>query len=71
MTAAQAASAPIADGLPVCAVCGAEPGDEAEAAQARLTWSRGLEGSRVVWTCPACTRTHARAIEGKLDSAWW
>jgi hypothetical protein len=25
----------------------------------------------VVATCPACTRRHARAIEGKLDPAWW
>ena len=38
---------------------------------ARLTWTRGTENGRVVWTCPTCTRAHARSIEGKLDSAWW
>lgn len=26
---------------------------------------------RVTATCPACTRLHVRAIEGKLDAAWW
>lgn len=23
------------------------------------------------WTCPACARTHLRAIESKLDQEYW
>ncbi|MGL5851826.1 MAG: hypothetical protein ACRCZD_13695 [Phycicoccus sp.] len=38
---------------------------------ARLAWTRGTEGERQVWTCDDCSRRHLRAIEGKLDSAWW
>lgn len=57
-----------AAGEPVCATCGAVPED---LAVARLTWARGLENGRDVWTCEACSRRHLRSIEGKLDSAWW
>lgn len=56
---------------PVCATCGATPPDADAAALARLTWSRGTESGREVWTCDACSRRHLRSIEGKLDSAWW
>ena len=51
-----------------CATCGAVPEDMA---LARLTWSRGTENGREVWSCDACSRRHLRSIEGKLDSAWW
>jgi hypothetical protein len=65
-----AGSAAFAPG-PVCATCGARaPGDEG-AALARITWTRGVENGRDVWTCDGCSRTHLRSIEGKLDSAWW
>ncbi len=57
-----------ADPPVVCATCGAVPED---ATVARLTWSRGTENRREVWTCDACSRRHLRSIEGKLDSAWW
>ncbi len=53
---------------PVCATCGAVPADEA---LARLTWARGVENGRDVWTCETCSRRHLRSIEGKLDSSWW
>ena len=56
---------------PVCATCGAVPGDDGAAALARITWARGVENGRDVWTCDACSRRHLRSIEGKLDSAWW
>ncbi|GGL30643.1 hypothetical protein [Phycicoccus endophyticus] len=56
---------------PVCATCGARASGAEEAALARLTWTRGSEGGREVWTCGACSRRHLRSIEGKLDSAWW
>jgi hypothetical protein len=51
-----------------CATCGAQPGD---AAVARLSWARGVENGREVWTCETCSRQHLRSIEGKLDSSWW
>ncbi|MBM6400723.1 hypothetical protein [Phycicoccus sonneratiae] len=54
----------------VCATCGATPTPD-EAPTAALTWSRGTENGREVWTCAACSRRHLRSIEGKLDSAWW
>jgi hypothetical protein len=52
----------------VCATCGALPADEG---LARLTWARGVENGRDVWTCETCSRRHLRSIEGKLDSSWW
>ena len=52
----------------VCATCGASPDDPSLAA---LTWTRGTENGRDVWTCDRCSRQHLRSIEGKLDSAWW
>ena len=55
---------------PVCATCGTSPKDDA-AGLARITWTHGIENGRDVWTCDACSRTHLRSIEGKLDSAWW
>ena len=56
---------------PVCVTCGAAPATATEADLARLTWTRGTENGRVVWTCARCSREHLRSIEGKLDSAWW
>lgn len=37
-----------------------------------LAWvsDRSSRG-RVSWMCPACARTHARDIEGKLPEEWW
>jgi RNase P subunit RPR2 len=54
--------------VPVCATCRRTAAD---AASARLAWSRGMEQGRTVWTCDTCSREHLRAIEAKLDSAWW
>ncbi|HEU4331588.1 MAG TPA: hypothetical protein VFR40_10765 [Lapillicoccus sp.] len=52
----------------VCATCGrTEPAEGA----ALLTWARGTENGRDVWTCDVCSREHLRSIEGKLDTAWW
>ena len=53
---------------PVCATCGTVAAD---AALAAITWTRGTENGREVWTCDRCSRDHLRSIEGKLDSAWW
>jgi hypothetical protein len=52
----------------VCATCGTtRPADGA----ALLSWVRGVEDGRRVWTCETCSREHLRSIEGKLDTAWW
>ncbi|PID96793.1 MAG: hypothetical protein CSA84_03200 [Actinomycetales bacterium] len=56
--------------LPVCDTCGAVA-VAGEQAEATLTWSRGIEQGRVVWTCARCSREHVRSIEGRLDSQWW
>ena len=58
-------------GPPVCGTCGTVPADDDSAGLARLTWTRGTENGREVWTCDACSRQHLRSIEGKLDSSWW
>jgi hypothetical protein len=52
----------------VCSTCGRTADD---AALAQVTWARGIENGRDVWTCDQCSRTNLRSIEGKLDSAWW
>ena len=52
----------------VCATCGKTAAAEGAAL---ITWMRGLEDGRQVWTCEACCREHLRSIEGKLDTAWW
>jgi hypothetical protein len=30
-----------------------------------------VEAGRRTVICPACAREYVRAIEGKLDQAWW
>jgi hypothetical protein len=50
-----------------CDFCGATaPGDETP-----LTWTTSVENGRPKVFCDRCSREHLRAIEGKLDSAWW
>ena len=36
-----------------------------------LTWTTSVENGRRRTFCDTCSRTHLRAMEGKLDSAWW
>ncbi len=60
---------PAEDSVMVCATCGARP--EVDEALARLTWTRGVEHRRPVWTCDRCSREHLRSIEAKLDPTWW
>lgn len=38
---------------------------------ATLTWTTSVENGHQRTYCDECSRTHLRAIEGKLDSAWW
>lgn len=51
----------------VCAWC-AEP---SPTDPPPLSWGRSVEGERVVHTCESCTRTHLRAMEGRLDPVYW
>lgn len=61
---------PVDESPLVCSVCGAAP-SSCEQPTARLAWSRATDGGRTVWTCDRCSRDNLRAIEGKLDPAWW
>ena len=36
-----------------------------------LTWTVAVENGRRRTFCDACSRTHLRAMESKLDSEWW
>lgn len=36
-----------------------------------LTWTTAMEDGRRRSFCDTCSRAHLRAMEGKLDSAWW
>ncbi|WP_371669244.1 hypothetical protein OG985_17205 [Streptomyces sp. NBC_00289] len=51
--------------LLVCARCGIT----AEAP--RPTWVCSVENGSRQYFCDACSRENLRAIEGRLDSAWW
>ncbi len=52
--------------LVTCDFCGAQA-PEAET----LTWTTSVERGRRRAFCDTCSRTHLRAMEGKLDSEWW
>ncbi|MEU6544213.1 hypothetical protein [Streptomyces sp. NPDC046859] len=49
----------------VCARCGAR------SAEPRPTWTCSVENGVRIHFCDACSRENLRAIEGRLDSAWW
>jgi hypothetical protein len=52
-----------------CSQCGRTP--EGDADEIPFDWTVERDRGRVMAVCPECTRRHARAIEGKLDQAWW
>ncbi|MEU6097391.1 hypothetical protein [Streptomyces sp. NPDC047079] len=49
----------------VCARCGT-PADGPQP-----TWSCSVENGARHYFCDSCARANIRAIEGRLDSAWW
>ncbi|MCX5131005.1 hypothetical protein ACIRRT_19460 [Streptomyces sp. NPDC102256] len=49
----------------VCARCGTR------ADGPRPTWTCSVENGTRHYFCDACSRSNLRAIEGRLDSAWW
>ncbi|MEV5877638.1 hypothetical protein AB0L75_26130 [Streptomyces sp. NPDC052101] len=50
----------------VCARCGT-PADDPQPA----TWTCSVENGTRQYFCDVCSRENLRAIEGRLDSAWW
>ncbi|MFI2778594.1 hypothetical protein [Streptomyces sp. ALB3] len=50
-----------------CARCGTP----AESDAPPPTWLCSLENGSRRYICDACARAHIRAIESRLDSAWW
>jgi hypothetical protein len=50
-----------------CDLCGKQEADEART----LTWTTSVENGRLRRYCDECSRTHLRAMEGKLDSDFW
>ncbi|MFC9757041.1 hypothetical protein [Streptomyces sp. NPDC056921] len=50
-----------------CALCGTS----ADGDTAPPTWICSVENSRRQYFCEECARTNIRAIESRLDSAWW
>lgn len=50
-----------------CDLCGRQD----EEGAATLTWSTAVEHGQRRTYCEACSRTHLRSMEGKLDSEFW
>ncbi|MEK8172521.1 hypothetical protein NKH77_34845 [Streptomyces sp. M19] len=38
---------------------------------APLTWTCSVENGDHHYFCDSCARANIRAIEGRIDSAWW
>ncbi|WP_248582760.1 hypothetical protein [Nocardioides sp. InS609-2] len=55
------------DQVLTCDFCGRTVETEVET----LTWTTSVERGRKRTFCDTCSRTHLRAMEGKLDSEWW
>ncbi|MER6357708.1 hypothetical protein ABT186_39425 [Streptomyces sp. NPDC001634] len=49
----------------VCARCGTT------ADGPQPTWTCSVENGTRNYFCESCARANIRAIEGRLDSAWW
>ena len=54
-------------GMVACSFCGTV----VESETPPLTWTSSVERGMTRWFCDACSRTHLRAMESKLDSEWW
>ncbi|MGA4839732.1 hypothetical protein [Streptomyces sp. G45] len=53
------------DGNLVCSCCGAVADGQPP------TWTCSVENGVRRYFCDTCARDNIRAIEGRLDSAWW
>ncbi|MFJ4838798.1 hypothetical protein [Streptomyces sp. NPDC088746] len=56
-----------AGGHVACARCGTV----ADSDPPPPTWLCSMENGGREYFCEDCARTHIRAIESRLDSAWW
>lgn len=55
-------------GVPVvCGLCGVSADD----VDLPLSWTTSVEAGVTRHYCDRCTRANVRAIESKLDTAWW
>ncbi|MEU1037462.1 hypothetical protein ACFYP4_19190 [Streptomyces sp. NPDC005551] len=63
-----ASAKPAETAEPVIIVC-ARCGTSAEGPP--LTWTRSVENGTPHYLCDGCVRANLRAIEGRLDPAWW
>lgn len=61
----------------VCDLCGQRPdgatSSDKDAADDTVpyTWVTSVENGKTSRYCDTCAREHVRAMESKLDSAWW
>ena len=53
--------------MATCALCGRTEDDDATT----LSWTVAVENGRRRSFCDECSRTHLRAMEGKLDREFW
>lgn len=53
--------------MTTCDFCGRQETEEAKT----LSWTVSVENGRRKTYCDECSRTHLRAMEGKLDSEFW
>jgi len=53
--------------MTTCDFCGRQEPDEAKT----LAWTVSVEKDRRRTYCDECSRTHLRAMEGKLDNEFW
>ncbi|MFR9799704.1 hypothetical protein ACL02U_27985 [Streptomyces sp. MS06] len=56
----------VGPGTVACARCGVQAGDALP-----VTWTCSVEDGVRRHFCETCSRQNLRAIEGRLDSAWW
>jgi hypothetical protein len=54
-----------------CSQCGRSPDSDVGEDVVPYDWMTDRDRGRLTVVCPACARQHSRAIEGKLDQAWW
>ena len=57
----------------VCSLCGTtlDSDTDEQSGMLALAWVASHERGRDLRYCPQCARDNLRAIEGKLDAAYW
>ncbi len=57
--------------MTTCDFCGRQEPETPDGNAATLSWTISVENGRRRTYCDSCSRTHLRAMEGKLDSEYW